>query len=683
MVSMKDIQCLCLRSWLFLVLATIPCYTLGQGSLLLVGGGTEGANGDTQSWSYQPYAWLADFAANDTLIVLSQSSNTSIDSYFSSLGAQKVILRTIEDEATETGKLIDAASAVFLRGGDQAVYLNIWNDTAVEEALQNLYERGGAIGGTSAGAMVLSEFTSFGGPYSSDNLSDPFNEHNEIAADFLPLLSNYVVDTHHFQRARSGRLLGYLAFIQQRHQRLVNALGIDAHTAVTIDSDGQAEVHGAGAVQLCVPTGSTKIPTQPGEALQIESLPCRQLTDGFRFAVATGALLDQPKAHETVTSADLTTSWKYHLNFRSNMTSEAQVTSLHEQDGSVPWLVLSDHANQLPDAFQSYDQIEFASISTGNELSQSRNLTTLVNQAQRIFLDIQSFDVLQQLLKENGNSDNLLRTASLTGTPLEIPTTHFEKSGVAYITNAAENEYIAEDGLLEDTEGLNLLPDMVVVLDALRAEEKDPRGEFYPDRRDNLASAVGWLMHTYQAHAAFIGNHVVEVEIDGTQFKARVSPNADGSQIPTRIWDATSGYLTATNPFDVSPETDQPRNSAAVSKYHVTVLPSGQTFDWSQKTTSIDRPDPHTRPTRFQINRLYPNPFNPTTTLAVSLTRPTALQLSVYSMAGQQLEQRQLSTLNSGTHRIHLDLSPYSSGCYLISLDDGQQRVTQKALLLK
>ena len=53
------------------------------------------------------------------------------------------------------------ATGVWLAGGDQALLTDAYRGTAVQRELRRLLARGGVIGGTSAGAAVMSE------PYAS------------------------------------------------------------------------------------------------------------------------------------------------------------------------------------------------------------------------------------------------------------------------------------------------------------------------------------------------------------------------------------------------------------------------------------------------------------------------------------------------------------------------------------
>ena len=113
-----------------------------------------------------------------------------------------------------------SASGVWFSGGSQSRITDAYLGTRVEVELNALLKRGGVIGGSSAGAAIMSGIMITGG--------NPVAKTSE-GFGFLP---NVVVDQHFLRRNRVNRLLGVL----HRHPGLVG-IGIDEGTALVRTGD--------------------------------------------------------------------------------------------------------------------------------------------------------------------------------------------------------------------------------------------------------------------------------------------------------------------------------------------------------------------------------------------------------------------------------------------------------------
>jgi cyanophycinase len=129
------------------------------------------------------------------------------------------------------------ATGVWLGGGQQSSLTDAYLGTEVERQLKALLDRGGVIGGTSAGAAVMTKVMIARGRTKPD-VSRGFG--------FLP---GAVVDQHFLKRNRLGRLLSVLA----DHPDLIG-LGIDERTALVVNiRDQLLNVMGDSYVVACIP----------------------------------------------------------------------------------------------------------------------------------------------------------------------------------------------------------------------------------------------------------------------------------------------------------------------------------------------------------------------------------------------------------------------------------------------
>ncbi|MGB8260952.1 MAG: cyanophycinase [Terracidiphilus sp.] len=156
------------------------------------------------------------------------------------------------------------ASALFIAGGDQANYINFWMGTPVQESLNDAIRRGIPLGGTSAGLAVMGEYGySAQGDKPEDKdldskavLARPLHPRVTLEHGFLeiPILKGVVTDTHFAKRDRMGRLLVFLARLNEPDGKPlpppgmppVRGIGVQERAAVLVEPDGKAQVVGHG-----------------------------------------------------------------------------------------------------------------------------------------------------------------------------------------------------------------------------------------------------------------------------------------------------------------------------------------------------------------------------------------------------------------------------------------------------
>jgi len=92
-------------------------------------------------------------------------------------------------------------------------------------------------------------------------------------------------------------------------------------------------------------------------------------------------------------------------------------------------------------------------------------------------------------------------------------------------------------------------------------------------------------------------------------------------------------------------------------------------------------------PSGFQLHPVFPNPFNPSTTIRfqipVGARYISPLQLRVYDITGRLVETLVDGNMQPGSHEIVWNAKQHSSGMYFVELGSGSFRQTQKMILLK
>ncbi len=89
------------------------------------------------------------------------------------------------------------------------------------------------------------------------------------------------------------------------------------------------------------------------------------------------------------------------------------------------------------------------------------------------------------------------------------------------------------------------------------------------------------------------------------------------------------------------------------------------------------------RPLEWAFEGAYPNPFNPSTTVAFSLKHTADVQLRVYNLLGQEVMQLVNRPMQAGRYQVTFDGSQLSSGIYFLHLNAGPMQETRKVILMK
>jgi len=88
-------------------------------------------------------------------------------------------------------------------------------------------------------------------------------------------------------------------------------------------------------------------------------------------------------------------------------------------------------------------------------------------------------------------------------------------------------------------------------------------------------------------------------------------------------------------------------------------------------------------PNFFGINNIYPNPFNPTTTIRYGLNQNAIIQISIYDINGRLITTLINEFQIAEYHFITWDASNYSSGIYFLNMSSGEISETKILVLIK
>ena len=163
---------------------------------------------------------------------------------FREIGAARVEVMDFDTrrDCQEGGRLqrLEAASGIFFTGGNQLRLTTLLGGTPVARLIRQRNAHGVTVGGTSAGASILSEHMIASGDEGSAVVAGSVR-----LAPGLGLTNRFIIDQHFRQRDRLGRLLTALAY-----NPFAVGIGLDEDTAAYIGPDDRIEVGGSGGVTI-------------------------------------------------------------------------------------------------------------------------------------------------------------------------------------------------------------------------------------------------------------------------------------------------------------------------------------------------------------------------------------------------------------------------------------------------
>ncbi|MCX6144006.1 MAG: cyanophycinase [Ignavibacteriales bacterium] len=218
-----------------------------KGNLIIIGGGDRGPD------VMNPFVQLA--GGEKSKIVFFPMASEYGDSYageriadMKKFGAGTVLHLNINKKQANSDSvlaLLDGVTGVYFGGGDQARLTGVLKGTRTEQRLHELYMKGAVLGGTSAGAAVMSAIMLTGDERrpTRDSSWNKIEAENVITIDGFGFIDDAIVDQHFLIRRRSNRLISVIL----EHPTKVG-VGIDEATAIWLKPDHTFEVLGRSTV---------------------------------------------------------------------------------------------------------------------------------------------------------------------------------------------------------------------------------------------------------------------------------------------------------------------------------------------------------------------------------------------------------------------------------------------------
>jgi cyanophycinase len=272
---------------------TVPART-PKGTLLIVGGGP------IPDAILERFVALAGGAGRARIVIFPMASEHAdagieIAVDFEKLGAsaERIVLNREQANTDEAARRLEGVTGIWLGGGDQSRLTAALLHTKVEAAIAARYRAGAVVGGTSAGAAVMSTPMLTGDEERPGGDRPPEKDSgdayltiardNVVTAEGFGLLPGAIVDQHFVRRRRNNRLLSLVL----ENPALVG-VGIDESTALEVGPDGVWRVLGE-SVALVYDCRQAAITPKGESALGAANVRLSVLPAGSSYDPRSGA----------------------------------------------------------------------------------------------------------------------------------------------------------------------------------------------------------------------------------------------------------------------------------------------------------------------------------------------------------------------------------------------------------
>jgi cyanophycinase len=258
------------------------------GHLFIIGGGERGPQ---LMRSFLDLAGGPDSARIAIFPMASSSPETTgmeLVAEFKGLGAKNVFSFLINREqalSSSTAERLGGITGAYFSGGDQSKQMEVLLNTPVHQKLNELYRNGAVMGGTSAGAAVMSEVMITGDERRNRDSTNPFTSiraENVVTTTGLGFLRTVVVDQHFIKRKRLNRLFSVVL-----ENPTLLGIGIDESTAIIVSPDSSFKVTGNGTVMVIDASRASSVRTDKRDNLAAANLLTHILMAGDAYNMRT------------------------------------------------------------------------------------------------------------------------------------------------------------------------------------------------------------------------------------------------------------------------------------------------------------------------------------------------------------------------------------------------------------
>lgn len=264
-----------------------------RGHLFIIGGG------ERPEYMMKKFIELAG-GLDKKFIIIPMASSVPIETaseqkiQFQNLGVKNVDYvfcdSTTADIDSNLNKL-NGVSGVFFSGGDQSRLTKALLGTKFLDYIKRIYNEGGVVGGTSAGAAIMSEVMITGNELINKDSSLYFytiQKGNVETKQGFGFLKNAIIDQHFIIRKRLNRLFSVIL----EHPNILG-IGIDEATAIIVKPNGTFDVFGDRTVFVIDPKETNNIEINSDNLFSANDLKIHILRSGQTYDIINRKIINE------------------------------------------------------------------------------------------------------------------------------------------------------------------------------------------------------------------------------------------------------------------------------------------------------------------------------------------------------------------------------------------------------
>jgi len=267
----------------FVCMTAFPQAKASKGKLFIIGGGSRS---DAMVDRIIKEAGLDQGGYGIILPMSSEDPDSAV--YYANQQFIKKGIRTVYGVIFRKGETFSAqkldsvrnARLIYISGGDQVRFMGVVQGTDIEKAIHDAYNKGSLIGGTSAGAAVMSKIMITGNELKHPDYASTFRNIEPANIETQPglgFIENAIIDQHFVKRSRYNRLISAIIEFPQ-----AKGIGIDEATAILV-SGNTAEV--VGDSQVIVFENPKRSKTEKGGKLSAKGIVMNIYLAGETFSL--------------------------------------------------------------------------------------------------------------------------------------------------------------------------------------------------------------------------------------------------------------------------------------------------------------------------------------------------------------------------------------------------------------